>query len=74
MELCIVVDSTVNHRHYEDDATIIRMALSKEIQGLRFYAWLLGKLLILMGALLRFLSITQNSCISNGQESMAVQK
>ena len=37
MELCIVVDSTVNHCHYEDDATIIRMALSKEIQGLHFY-------------------------------------
>ena len=29
---------------------------------------LLGKLLILTGALLRFLNIAQNTCISNGQE------
>ena len=34
-----MVDSTVNHCHYEDDTTIIRMALSKEIQGLCFYVW-----------------------------------
>jgi len=45
MELCIVVDSTVNHCHYEDDTTIIRMALSKEIQGLHFYAWFVGQII-----------------------------
>jgi len=36
-ELCIVVDSTVIHCLYEGDTTIIRMALPKKIQGLRFY-------------------------------------
>ena len=28
MELCTVVDSTVNHFHYEDDTAIIWMVLS----------------------------------------------
>ena len=45
MELCIVVDSTVNHFHYEDDTTIIRMALSKEIQGLHFYVWFVRQII-----------------------------
>jgi len=39
MELCIVLDATANHCHNEDDTTIIHMALSKEIQGLRFYVF-----------------------------------
>ena len=30
---------------YEDDATIIRMALSKEIQGLRFYVWFVKQII-----------------------------
>jgi len=63
MELCIVVESTVNHCHYEGDTTIIRMPLSREIQGLVFMYGSSGKLLIL-----RFPNITQNVCISNGQE------
>jgi len=50
------------------------MALSREIQGLCFMHGWLGKLLILMGALLCFPNITQNACISNGQESVAAQK
>jgi len=66
-----VVNSTFNHCHYEDDTTIIRMKKSK---GFVFMYGLLGKLLILMGTLLHFLNVTQNACISNGQESMAVQK
>jgi len=75
MELCIVVESTVNYCHYEGDTTIIRMALSREIHGLCFFMHgLLGKLLILTGALLHFLNITQNARISNGQERLAVQK
>ena len=45
MELCIVVDSTDNHCHYEDDTTVIWMALSKEIQGLHFYAWFVRQII-----------------------------
>jgi len=45
MKLCFVVDSTVNHCHYEDDTTIIRMALPKEIQGLYFYAWFVRQII-----------------------------
>jgi len=71
MEPCIVVESPVNNYHYEGDTTIIRMALSREIQGLCFMYGLSSKLLILTGALLHFL---QNACISNGQERVAVQK
>jgi len=67
---CIVVDSIVNYCHYEGDTTIIRMALCREIQGLHFYAWFVG---LLTGALLHFLNITQNACIFNGQERVAVQ-
>ena len=37
--------------------------------GFVFMHGLSGKLLILMGAFLRFLKIAQNACISNGQES-----
>ena len=40
-----MVDSTVNHCHYEGDTTIIRMALSKEIQELRFYVWFVGQII-----------------------------
>ena len=54
MELCIGVDSTVNHCHYEDDTTIIRMALSKDIRGLCFYVWFVGKLLTLTGAFSKY--------------------
>ena len=39
--------------------------------GFVFMHGLLGKLL---GALLCFLNITQNACISNGQERLVVQK
>jgi len=49
MELYIVVNSTVNHCCYEDDAAIIWMALSKEIQGLRFYAWFVGQIIASYG-------------------------
>jgi len=45
MELCIVVDSTVNHCHHKDDTTIVWMALSEEIQGLRFYVWFVGQII-----------------------------
>jgi len=45
MELCNVVDSTVSHCHYEDDATIIWMALSKEIQRLGFYVLFVGQII-----------------------------
>jgi len=31
MEPCIVVETTVNHCHYEGDATIIQMALSRAL-------------------------------------------
>jgi len=41
--------------------------------GFVFMHGLLGKLLVLTGALLRFLNITQNACIFNGQERLAVQ-
>jgi len=69
------MESTVNHCHYEGDTTIIQMVLSREIYKLCVYVYgLLGKLLILMGALLHFLNITQNACIPNGQERLAVQK
>ena len=36
--------------------------------GFVFMHGLLGKLLVLTGALLRFLNITQTACIFNGQE------
>jgi len=49
------------------------MALSREIHGLSFMHGCFGKLLILTGALLHFLNITQNAFISNGQERLAVQ-
>ena len=74
MELCIGVDSTVNHCHYEDDTTIIRMALSKETQVLRFYGLFVGQIIDSNGSTFTLLNITQNACISNGQESVAVQK
>jgi len=35
----------VNHCHYEDDTTILRIALSKETQGLRFYVWFFGQII-----------------------------
>jgi len=63
--------TTVNHCHYEDDTIIIQMALSKEIRGLCFYVWFVRQII---EALLHFPNITQNACISNGQESMVVQK
>ena len=54
---------------------IIWMALCLDkSKGFVFVHGLSGKLLILMGALLRFLNITQNACVSNGQERVAVQK
>ena len=40
-----MADSTVNHCHYEDDRTIMRMALSKEIQGFRLYVWFVGQII-----------------------------
>ena len=40
-----MVDSFVDHYHYEDDTTMIRMALSKEIQGLCFYVWFVRQII-----------------------------
>jgi len=62
MELCIALDSTVNHCHYEDDTTIIRMALSKEIQGLRFYVWFVGQIIDSNGCTFAF-SECNTKCI-----------
>ena len=73
-ELWIVVDSTVNLCHFEGDATIIRMALSKEIQEIHFYAWFVGQIIDFNRCTFAFLNITQNACTSNGKESVAVQK
>jgi len=40
-----VVDSTVNHCHYESDTTMIQMAMSGEIKGLCFYAWFVRQII-----------------------------
>ena len=40
-----MVESTVNHYHYESDTTIIRLSLSREIQRLCFYAWFIRQII-----------------------------
>ena len=69
-----MVDSTVNHYHCKDDTTIIRMALSKEIQGFRFYVWFVGQIVDSNGCTFAFSEYNINACIPNGQERVAVQK
>jgi len=48
-----VVESTANHSHNEGDTTII-LALSREIYGLCFYAWLVGQIIDSNGCTLAF--------------------
>ena len=49
-----MVESTANHCRYEGDTTIIQMALSREIYGLCFYAWLVGQIIDSNGCTLAF--------------------
>jgi len=42
--------------------------------GFVFMYGLMGKLLILTGSVLCFLNITQNTCISNGQDKIGCLK
>ena len=57
MEPCIVVESTVNQS--EDDTTIIRVALSREIHGLCLYVWVVEQIIDSNG-------FTSNGFTSNG--------
>ena len=54
--------STVNHCHYEIDATIIWMSLSGEIQKLCFYAWFVRQI-IYSNTIGTLLANSINTCI-----------
>ena len=69
-----MVESTVNNSHYESVTTNVRIPVYREIQGLCFCVWFVGKLWILAGALLPYLYIMQIHVFSIGKETMAVQK
>ena len=70
-----MVESTVNNCHYESVTAIVRMPLYREIQGLCFYVWFVGKIMDLTGGTFApYLYITQIHVFSIGQETMAVQK